>query len=147
MKKILLILLYLIIIMSVTGCSNNNTGKIVENTPFYSLQAAYNKDILTRRDLKAINKLLYKEKTVELDDKIYNKIIDDYKAVYPKYEGTNIIINEYLGTYGNAVVIMIRSESQLFQDVLSNETIAGISFNYNNSQKILVWIGEKLIYE
>lgn len=77
---------------------------------------------------------------MELDNDIYNKIIDEYKAVYPKYEGTNIIIDEYLGTYGNIVAIRILSESQLFQYKLSNETIAGIKFNYRDSQRILVWI-------
>ena len=84
---------------------------------------------------------------MELDNDIYNKIINDYKAVYPKYEGTIIIIDEYLGTYDNVVAIRIRSESQLFQYKLSNEIIAGIKFNYRDSQRILVWIGKKFIYE
>ena len=32
----------------------SNTGKIIEEAPFYSLQAAYNKGLITRSDIKTI---------------------------------------------------------------------------------------------
>lgn len=52
MKRPLLIFLSLIVVMSVTSCSITNNGKIVEVSPFYSLQAAYNNNMIKRRDLK-----------------------------------------------------------------------------------------------
>ena len=74
-------------------------------------------------------------------EKIADQIINDYIEVNPQFKETKVTINKYLGTYDGAVVLMIRSDAQLFQNVLTTELISGISFNYKNSQKILIWKG------
>ena len=115
------------IIICLSGCSATNTGEIIENKPFYSLQAAYNNEMISKKDLRKIKQQLGEENYIELDE------------VNPQFKETKVTINKYLGTYDGAVVLMIRSDAQLFQNVLTTELISGISFNYKNSQKILIW--------
>lgn len=89
--------------------------------------------------MRKIKQQLGEENNIELDEKIADQIINDYIEVNPQFKETKVTINKYLGTYDGAVVLMIRSDAQLFQNVLTTELISGISFNYKNSQKILIW--------
>ncbi len=77
-----------------------------------------------------------------MDGEVLNAIIRDYKKVYLNEDSEKkIIVNRYLGTYNDEVVLMIRSEKYIFYDMLEEERIAWYTFKYNNSQKILVWKG------
>ncbi len=138
MKKICAILLVFMLFF-ISGCEMN-TGEIIENEPFYSLQAAYKKKFLTTKNIKTINYLFYNDSGITLDEEVLNAIIRDYKKVYLNEDSEKkIIVNRYLGTYNGAVVLMIRSEKYIFYDMLEEERIAWYTFKYNNSQKILVW--------
>ena len=135
MKRVLMMcFINFMIIICLSGCSATNTGEIIENKPFYSLQAAYNNEIISKKDLRKIKQQLGEENYIELDEKI-----NDYIEANPQFKETKVTINKYLGTYDGAVVLMISSDAQLFQNVLTTELISGISFNYKNSQKILIW--------
>ena len=140
MKRVLMMcFINFMIIICLSGCSATNTGEIIENKPFYSLQAAYNNEIISKKDLRKIKQQLGEENYIELDEKIADQIINDYIEANPQFKETKVTINKYLGTYDGAVVLMISSDAQLFQNVLTIELISGISFNYKSSQKILIW--------
>ena len=139
MKKFIKLLCLGLALVFISGCEMN-TGEIIENEPFYSLQAAYKKKFLTTKNIKTINYLFYNDSGITLDEEVLNAIIRDYKKVYLNEDSEKkIIVNRYLGTYNGAVVLMIRSEKYIFYDMLEEERIAWYTFKYNNSQKILVW--------
>lgn len=143
MKKLLLVFL-LISIFCLTGCMDN--GKIIEDDPFYSLQAAYNHKWLSKKEIRKIHSLYNGENSESLDTQLLEKIVADYKRTYPRenIDEQEVIIKKYLGTYDNGVVLMINYKRSLVQDMIRNERIAGYIFEYsNNNETILVWRGNK----
>lgn len=142
MRKLLLVFL-LMSIFCLTGCIDN--GKIIEDDPFYSLQAAYNHKWLSRKEIRKIHSLYNGENSESLDTQLLEKIVADYKRTYPRENhDEQVIINKYLGIYDNVVVLMIRYEHSMLQDMIRNETVAGYRFEYShNNEVILVWRGNK----
>ena len=52
MKRVLMMcFINFMIIICLSGCSATNTGEIIENKPFYSLQAAYNNEMISKKCL------------------------------------------------------------------------------------------------
>lgn len=150
MKKVFMFGVVFMTIFSVfSGCSqNNNTGKIIEEDPFYSLQAAYNQGLLKKKDLKSIAKLKINGNSEKLDESIestikqaYKKstIKQAYKNRYPQEGDNEVIISKYLGTYNGNVAIMIDYKNSEYIDVCWEEKIAGVTFTYSNAQRIYIW--------
>lgn len=110
-----------------------NTGEVIEEAPFYSLQAAYNKELITRSDVKAI---VQKKKTREdtgLDDEKKSAIEQAYRSRY-RFEDVEIYC---FGVYGNSVAFVNRAV--LAAAVYRTETVAGVTIGYGSSQRILIW--------
>ena len=57
MKKIAIVIL-LLLTLCLCGCERNE-GEIMENDPFYSLQKIYNDKLLTRDELRKINRIFH----------------------------------------------------------------------------------------
>lgn len=141
MKKVFMFGVVFMTIFSVfSGCSqNNNTGKIIEEDPFYSLQAAYNQGLLEKKDLKSIAKLKINGNSEKLDESIESTIKQAYKNRYPQEGDNEVIISKYLGTYNGNVAIMIDYKNSESIDVCWEEKIAGVTFTYSNAQRIYIW--------
>ena len=112
MKKIAIVILFLLT-LCLCGCERNE-GEIMENDPFYSLQKIYNDKLLTRDELRKVNRKYYEETDFDLSEDLANQIKDDYRRVYKVKDDEEIIINRCIGIYENLVVIMISSENQIF---------------------------------
>lgn len=137
MKKIAIVIL-LLLTLCLCGCERNE-GEIMENDPFYSLQKIYNDKLLTRDELRKINRKYYEETNFDLSEDLASEIKDDYRRVYKVKDDEEIIINRCIGIYENLVVIMIFSENQIFHSCIIEEMIGGFSFTYVCNQKIIVW--------
>jgi len=111
----------------------------MENDPFYSLQKIYNDKLLTRDELRKVNRKYYEETDFDLSEDLASEIKDDYRRVYKVKDDEEIIINRCIGIYENLVVIMIFSENQIFHSCIIEEMIGGFSFTYVCNQKIIVW--------
>lgn len=138
MKKILSILLILVLCFSFSGCGSN-TGKIIEDKPFYSLQAAYNQGFITKKDLKNISAMYKKDNNGSIGEQLAKKIKSEYLTCYFQNENKEVKIDKYLGTYSNCVAVMISCVCEQYISVCWTEIIAGIEFEYSNSQRILIW--------
>ena len=66
MKKIAIVIL-LLLTLCLCGCERNE-GEIMENDPFYSLQKIYNDKLLTRDELRKINRKYYEETDFDLSE-------------------------------------------------------------------------------
>ena len=122
MKKIAIVILFLLT-LCLCGCERNE-GEIMENDPFYSLQKIYNDKLLTRDELRKVNRKYYEETDFDLSEDLANQIKDDYRRVYKVKDDEEIIIS---------------SENQIFHSCIIEEMIGGFSFTYVCDQKIIVW--------
>ena len=91
MKKIAIVIL-LLLTLCLCGCERNE-GEIMENDPFYSLQKIYNDKLLTRDELRKINRKYYEETDFDLSEDLASEIKDDYRRVYKVKDDEEIIIN------------------------------------------------------
>ena len=66
MKKIAIVILFLLT-LCLCGCERNE-GEIMENDPFYSLQKIYNDKLLTRDELRKVNRKYYEETDFDLSE-------------------------------------------------------------------------------
>ena len=140
-KKIFIIGVVLIMGLGLfSGCGGNN-GKVVVNEPFYSLQAAYNDGLLTKKDLKSIADFHKNGNTNVLADETANEIKAAYFDKNPQGGMTadDVIISKYYGTYDNCVAMMIGYRNSTYADVIQTETIGGTKFEYSSSQTITIW--------
>ena len=127
MKKIAIVILFLLT-LCLCSCERNE-GEIMENDPFYSLQKIYNDKLLTRDELRKVNRKYYEETDFDLSEDLANQIKDDYRRVYKVKHDEEIIINRCIGIY----------ENQIFHSCIIEEMIGGFSFTYVCDQKIIVW--------
>ena len=145
-KKILILGMAMIMALGLfAGCWSNN-GEIVENEPFYSLQAAYNKGFITKRNLKSIANFHKNGNAGILDDELANEIKAAYFESYPfeGYHEDDITIDDvricvYYGTYDGFTAIMIDYKSYSYTGCGWNETIDGIKFEYGWNPRILIY--------
>lgn len=62
LKKLVSVLVVCLLMAGICcGCVGDN-GKVIEEAPFYSLQAAYNNGYISRRDLRKIDSNLQKKR-------------------------------------------------------------------------------------
>lgn len=139
-KKTLVLGVIIIMALGLFGCRTNN-GTVVDERPFYSLQAAYNKNFLSKKDLKSIASFHINGNDSVLSVETSNAIKASFVERYPQDGMTtnDARISKYYGTYGTCVAVMVGYSNSQYQELLWNETIAGEKFEYNNSQRILIW--------
>jgi len=140
-KKIFIIGVILIMGLGLfAGCGGNN-GKSITEEPFYSLQAAYNSDFISKKDLKSIANLYKNGNANALSVEISSEIKTAYLERYPQEGMTtdDVVIDKYLGTYNDCVALMIGYTNSTYTQAVWSETIAGVKINYNNGQRIFVW--------
>ena len=58
---------------------------------------------------------------------------------WPEMKIGDIKIRKYYGTYNKSIVTMMDANGMVYLQVIGKETIAGVTFNYNNSNFIRVW--------
>ena len=139
-KKILILGVALIMGLGLfTGCGGSNTGKVISDEPFYSLQAGYNQKWLSKNDLKSIANFHSQGNSETLSEQVESAIKQAYSIRYPQEEAVDVIINKYLGTYNNCVAIMIGYLSSGYTSALWSETIGGVKIQYTNGQRILIF--------
>jgi hypothetical protein len=139
-KKILALGVMVIMVFGLFSCGGNN-GIVVDDMPFYSLQAAYNYEFLSTEDLKTILSFHKNRNTNVLSETTTNDIKTSFIERYPQDEMTmdDVIISMYYGTYGQSVAVMIGYSNSNYTQVKWSETIGGVKFVYNNGQRILIW--------
>jgi hypothetical protein len=133
--------------ISFTGCSKNSVGK------FYTLQEAYNKELLTDNDLIEIadyyqgKNLMDKKDSLSvnlLDERTKNQIIKCYllniiNDINVSDEYVNIYA--YYGTYNSAVAVGITDTYNVYDMLIIPEYRVGdvIFYNYAESD-IRIWV-------
>lgn len=159
--KLFLLLGGILFSLVITSCSIND---IKQEGFFFDLKEAYHLGKLNREDLLEIahyhNNGLEHSDSLEENTKIKIKntrllelknsnVSIDEKV--PVIDDVNIV--KYYGMYNDCYVIMITDNFTDFLEVLCNDNIANVEFNYSNSNKILVWSeknmnnDEKIKYE
>lgn len=125
---------------------------------FYTLQEAYDQELLTQEDLKSIayyhNGASEDEsfesipKTPEILSKKTEKAIKETRAYNLRTRSSNpiskakakdVTILSYHGTYNNCVALMMDDVYHDYTDALREVTIAGVLFRYSNSNSIIVF--------
>lgn len=139
-KKILVLGVIMIMALGLFACGTSN-GTVVNEKPFYSLQAAYNNNFLSRKDLKLIASFHKNGNDSVLGETTSNDIKTAFVERYPQDGMTtdDVIISKYYGTYGECVAIMIDYSNSNYASALWSETISGVKFEYKNRQRIIIW--------
>lgn len=159
MKKLITLITVFLVFFSFAGCLTQNKAKL------YRLREAYDLGILTYEDLfeisfynndgtfgvpygAAISRTAY-PKTPEFlseqtEKKIKQAFLYDYKTNHDdtaSYTTENISIVNYCGTYNGAVVVLLEGLYH-YTEAESSETIADITFYYNNGNYLRVWVDQ-----
>lgn len=118
----------------------------------YSMQNAYYMGKLKDDDLKAIAN--YHNNASSSDEKMDDTIATKIKKAYINMSAHEAIsdiadvnIIHYYGRYNNSYVVMLTDNMTEYLDVMRTETLAGVSFNYTNSNIIYVWTDERITQE
>ena len=148
MKKLISILLVLVLCLSFSGCVNGK-DKIIENHSFYTLLEAYNRELLSDKDLieiadyyqgEALNSLSINL----LDKEIKKQIVKCYLLNIIKDTNVSseyVEIYAYYGTYNSVVAIGITDTYSVYDKLIIPEYKVGdiIFYNYAESD-IMIWI-------
>ena len=116
---------------------------------FYSLQEAFNNQFLTHEDLEEIanckNNVNY-EDLPKIDIMIEDKIKEDFCSMNDinygldtEIPGTIRFFGKYDKGLGYIFYIVMIDNIFDYQDVIGQEVVDGITFNYDTTQRILVW--------
>ena len=122
------------------GCVGNKD--VVINEPFYRLQAAYKKGLVTKKDVKTIADLHKNGNADVLSNEIANEIKTAYFEKNHRDDMTvnDVVIRKYLGTYSGAVAVMIDYIDSGYPAVSSSETVGGVKFEYSSGGlQITIW--------
>ena len=116
-------------------------GKIICEEPFYSLQAAYNNNWLTKENLQSIAFVRNNKQQITLDEELSSEIKQSYTERYSRSGKTadNVIIDKYYGTYNDCAILMIRYDNDAYTTAIERETVGGIKFTYPDSRRILIY--------
>ena len=143
----------LLLVFGLTACKESPDGEQEDDVvgKFYTLQEAYDQELLTVSDLQSIANYhangTHPADVLSIDVKnaikeiaarnMREKELDPVEEA--KAEG--FFINKYYGTYNGSVAFMIRNQYILYPAVELdiNETIEGVLFHYNSPYKIVVW--------
>lgn len=138
-REIVILGVALMVVFSLGGCENNS-GKIIENKPFYSLQAAYNNHFITKEDIKTIARLHTEKEEYVLSEEKANEIKNAYYKLFP-YEGysyEDVEILEYLGEYKNSYAIIIHYYDEFAVAEIWSEVVADVQLIYKDGNRIYI---------
>lgn len=157
-KKLICLTIALLMIFSLVACNDPEKVKLGR---FESLQEAYNKNLLNEQDLKSIayyhgclddssGTFVATPKepdtlSVETSNKIcqlfFKTHVKPNISKHDKLTIDDVEIIYYYGTYNGAVVIRMKDNFGTF-GVIRKIVVAGITFEYNSGNDILVWVNE-----
>lgn len=129
----------LMVMFSLGGCENNS-GKIIENKSFYSLQAAYNNQFITKEDIKTIARLHTEKEEYVISEEKANEIKTAYYNLFP-YEGysyKDVEILEYLGEYNNSYALIIHYYDEFAVAETWSEVVADVQLIYKDGNRIYI---------
>jgi len=75
----------------------------------------------------------------EIDSETLLQIKQDYIKSTDGILADDVEVLEYCGTYDGCIVMMLSHSKALYQDAIVKTRVAGIAFQYNNSNQICVW--------
>ncbi len=157
-KKIICIGSILVLMFAITACIHKGAEYEPEKKgDFYTLQEAYNLELLTRDDLKSIayyhngtgddESFVPLPKTPETLSVETENAIKETRAYDFRNMGTHpikdakiedITIHKYYGTYNDCVAVMMY-DYNCYPAVMRDDSIAGVLFNYSDGNSILIW--------
>ena len=119
--------------------------------PFYSLQEAFNNQFLTHDQLEQISNIYNStnEKDLpKLDSLLEQKILEEFCLVNDIQFGLDIEIpgsirffgQYYTGWWEKTCYIVMVDNLVDYGEMIGEEVVDGIIFNYDTTQRILVWI-------
>ncbi len=84
------------------------------------------------------------KKLSPLNDEAQTKIKSDYAELYNKsgdgkITADDVVIENYFGTYDNAVALRITSKHEGYFFVMVYKTIAGMDFEFNSTQPLYIY--------
>ena len=158
-KKLIRLMIVDLMLFSIAAC--NKKSEEVKMGRFESLQEAYNKNLLNEQDLMSIAYYhgslenipdtfipIPKEPgalSVEMSNKIcqlfFKTHVKPNISKHDKLTIDDVEIIYYYGTYNGAVVIRMKDNFGTF-GVIRKIVVAGITFEYNSGNDILVWVNE-----
>lgn len=160
MKAIAIVALMLFGVVALTACTPEE-DEIVAKGTFYSLQEAYDKELLTIDDLRSIahyqsagedepnfvptpmNPEVLSSETIEAIKKTYLVALrlathQDGTFMFPNATIDDVNFFGYYGTYGNAVAIKISDEFSGNAGVVLELVVVGVTFTYSGVP-VAIW--------
>lgn len=122
-----------------------------EIKPFYSLQEAFNNQFLTHDQLEQISNIynsINEKDLPKLDSSLEQKILEEFCLVNDIQFGLDIEIpgsirffgQYYTGWWEKTCYIVMVDNLVDYGEMIGEEVVDGIIFNYDTTQRILVWI-------
>ena len=148
-----------------SGCDNGKNGSETGEGTFYTLQKAYDEGYLTKEEIMSIayyhnggrvynEEIMSEEYTPipktpqELSEETVNKIKENAAYEYnsehnheTKATADGFTINQYYGTYGSCIVVIITDIYSGSPGIVGIETIANVNLYMNAAYVIKVWKG------
>lgn len=161
LKKLVCLGIALVMLFSLVACENNEEENM---EPFYTLQEAYDKGFLTRKDLRSIayyysltvvdggsnndENFVPKPKTPETlnqetEKRIKQAYFDNLIELRPDTEATieNILLRHYYGTYGECVTVKVSDNFYMYDFLfITEQYIGGVLFRNYCAALVNVWI-------
>ncbi len=137
MKKFLILLLTFNCALGAIACGNDNLGNSsTEETEisFLSLQEAFDSGEVFQSDLIEMSNLLNSNNTLSLD-LAKREIVQEIKIAYSELNAVEIenIELKYYGEYNGNYAVIIRDKNEAGATVVTEVTIANVTFNYPTS--------------
>jgi uncharacterized membrane protein len=114
------------------------------NYKFISLSKAFSQKLIFKEDLLIIAQYINTNTKPSHPDILSNELIDRINTDYIKSIGckeeTHDICIEYYGQYRNVVAVMVSGCEHENHNVLDSEVVDGVTFNYNTTQRIYIWV-------
>ena len=145
MKAIAIVALILFGVVALTACTPEE-DEIVAKGTFYSLQEAYDKELLTIEDLQSIASFPNSDPE-QLNTEVAINIKEAWaktirtRDINPILEATvdDIMIIGYFGTYNECVAVRLNDSFTDYPDVVREVIVAGVTFVYSGAS-IIIWV-------
>ena len=139
-RNVILCIIIVATVFTFGGCAEDN-GKVIEEPPFYSLQAAYNNKYIRKADLKKISAMLDSKDDAALGDEKIAEIKEAYAARYPVdgKSASDVTVVRCLGVYRGSVALKIAYEDTEAATVAWSETVGGVKVHYNDGWRIVIY--------
>jgi len=150
-KKLICVLLLLILCFTISSACRDSkkherNGELESDTTFgtfYSLQNAFDLNLITRKDIQQISEMHTQHEFVFLSEDETVRIKKSYLKYYPRddvqigYE--SVVIKESLGKYNDCYALLLHYNDIGVPEVVGFEMIAGITIGYGNDWRIEIY--------